>query len=205
MIMIKNLVFDFGKVLVDYDFMPILDSFFGEDKEKEKEFCALFLSKEFIDECDKEEIPFRDFIQKTQDEHRQFADALQLFYDRYADFVTGEIPGMGLLLSELKSSGFNLYGITNWCSKVYEVIERYPIFKLLDGYVISSEEHLLKPEKAIYECLCNRFSLLPEECLFTDDKIENVEGAKVAGMNAVLFKNAEDYHAHLQSLIGSGK
>ncbi len=80
-------------------------------------------------------------------------------------------------------------------------MERYGIFGLLDGTVISSEEHLLKPEPEIYRCVCERFGLKPEECLFTDDKPVNVEGAKAIGMNAVVFTDAVTYASDLRRFI----
>lgn len=59
--------------------------------------------------------------------------------------------------------------------------------------VISCEEHFIKPEPEIYLRLCDKFSLNPEECLFTDDRPTNVEGARRIGMQAVLFTSAEQY------------
>lgn len=199
--MIKNLIFDFGKVLVDYDFMPLLDQFFGEDKARGAEFCKIFLDQRFIDECDRELIPFEQIIKRKQEENPDYADALQFFFENYDNFVTGPMPGMYELLTDLKARGYRLYGLTNWCSAVYKVIAKYPVFKLLDGSVISSEEHLLKPEPEIYRCLTDRYGLKPEESVFTDDKVVNVEGAKAFGMEAILFTNAADYAEKLRALI----
>lgn len=199
--MIKNLVFDFGKVLVDYDFLPVLDSFFLDNKEMEREFCDIVITPEFTAKCDKGEQTFEEVIKEAQGVYPKFADALEFFHDRYVDFVTGEMPGMRGLLAELKAQGFRLYGLTNWCHKVYEVMPLFPVFSLLDGFVVSSDERLLKPERAIYECLCSRFSLTPSECVFTDDVMKNIEGARAAGMHAILFKGAEDYRKSLMSML----
>lgn len=197
--MIKNLIFDFGKVLVDYDFMPLLDAFFT-DKEKEQQFCKLFLDQKFIDECDLELQPFSEIIKNHQQKHPDMADALQFFLDNYDRFVIGPMPGMLEALTDFKAKGFKLYGLTNWCSAVHKVIAKYPVFKLLDGRIISSEEHLLKPDVAIYECLLQRFGLKAEECVFADDKLVNVEGARQAGMHAIQFTDAESYLRELKKL-----
>ncbi|MDE5919200.1 MAG: HAD family phosphatase [Duncaniella sp.] len=198
--MIKNLIFDFGKVLVDYDFMALLTGYFGEDTERLDQMCRLFLSPEFIDRCDREAVPFSEIIREEQKNHPELADGLQFFHDRYADFVTGEVPGMKELLYRLKANGYRLYGLTNWNSVVHEVMRRYEsIFGLLDGRVISSEEHFIKPEREIYECLCSRYGLDPSECLFADDKAANVEGALKAGMNAVVFTDAARYINDLET------
>lgn len=194
--MIRNLIFDFGKVLVDYDFDRIVDTFF-EDKEELRRFKDVILSAEFINRCDKEDIPFDDIISEAKRNYPHWAAELQLFHDNYLNFVTGEVPGMRALLTRLRGQGYKLYGLTNWCSIVYKVIKKYDILQMLDGMVISSEEHLIKPDTAIYRRLCDKFGLEPRECLFTDDKDINVEGAKAAGMEAVRFENAALYERWL--------
>lgn len=202
--MIKYLVFDFGKVLVDYDFMHIIDEFFT-DKADEEEFCKLFTTPEFIDSCDKEDIPFIEIIRNMQAKHPKFAMQAQIFYDRYVDFVTGEVAGMRDVLNEMRSRGYKLYGLTNWCSKVHEVMKKFDILTLLDDRIISSEEHLLKPDVAIYKRLCEKFNIKPEECVFTDDKAVNVVGAISAGMHGIVFQNAKQYKRELEVLLTEEK
>jgi len=198
--MIKNLIFDFGKVLVDYDFLHIINTFFT-DKEEEAEFVRLFTDDDFIDRCDKEDVPFLDTIKDMQQRYPKFKVQAQAFHDSYVDFVTGEVPGMQEVLKTLKAEGFKLYGLSNWCSVVHEVMRRYPIFTLLDGRLISSEEHLLKPAPAIYHRFCQKFLVKPEECLFTDDKSKNIVGARSIGMHAILFQNATQYMQELRLMI----
>jgi len=201
--MIKNIVFDFGGVLVDFDFIPIVNSFFAPGDEKRRdEFCRIYLSQEFMNMCDLELKPFADIIADEKSKHPEFASELDMFRNRYQEFIIGEMPGMPELLGDLKKRGFRLYGLSNWCSEVYKVMERHPIFRRLDGYVISSEEHLIKPDTAIYTRLCDKYSLLPEECLFADDKAVNVEGAQKAGMHGVVFTSAAELDRHIQNVCG---
>lgn len=191
--MIKNLIFDFGKVLVNHDLQAVLEHYFKEDKES-KEYCLSILSSpEFTEACDRGLISFDELIKEIQVRNPRFSDAFRFFRENYMNEVTGEVEGMRSVLARFKAKGFKLYGLSNWCNDVYEVMQRYEIFNLLDGQVISCEEHLIKPEKEIYLRLCKRYRLFPSECLFTDDRPENVEGAKTAGMNAVLFTTPENY------------
>ncbi|MGM9760414.1 MAG: HAD family hydrolase [Parabacteroides sp.] len=198
--MIKNLIFDFGKVLVDYDFDHIVDTFF-EDPEELKKFKEVVLSPEFIDKCDKEDIPFAEIVKEAQQRYPFWERELQLFHDHYLDFVTGEVPGMRDLLLRYRAQGYKLYGLTNWCSVVHEVIRKFDILQLLDGCVISSEEHLIKPDTAIYQRLCEKFRLDPAECVFTDDKLINIEGARAAGLSAIHFQQAAQYEQELIRLL----
>ena len=59
---------------------------------------------------------------------------------------------------------------------------KYDFFKLMDGIVVSGEEHLLKPDIRIYQTLLDRYHLRAGECLFIDDSPANIEGAKKAGL-----------------------
>lgn len=202
--MIKNLIFDFGKVLVDYDFSHVINQFFT-DKKKAEEFYNLFASLEFLDICDKEEKPFSHIMQDMREKYPQYAKEAIMYEERYLEFVLGEMEGMKKLLAELKERGHKLYGLTNWCSMVHKVMKKYEIFSLLDGWVISSEEHLIKPDIAIYNRLLEKYNLKPEECVFADDKPVNVIGAQNAGMKAIVFENAAQYKKELEKILESEK
>lgn len=197
--MIKNLIFDFGKVLVNHDLHAVLEHYFKEEKEAMERCMAILASPEFTEACDRGIIPLDELIREAQHNNPLCSEALRFFRDNYLAEVT-EIEGMREVLSKLKAKGFKLYGLSNWCSDVYEVMHKYEIFNLLDGQVISCEGHLVKPEKEIYLRLCERYGLEPAECLFTDDRIENVEGAKSVGMNAVLFTSPENYAADVERI-----
>lgn len=198
--MIKNIIFDFGKVLVDYDFSPVIASFFN-DKKAEEEFLHLFASPEFLDICDKEDTPFAEIIEDMKRKYPQYAEQADLYKEHYVEFVTNEVVGMNDLLVELKERGYKLYGLTNWCSMVHEVMKKFNIFTLLDGRVISSEEHIIKPDVEIYQCLCDKYGLKPEECVFTDDKLVNIVGAIKAEMKAIHFHNAIQFKRELEEII----
>ena len=64
---------------------------------------------------------------------------------------------------------------------------------------MSSDVHIIKPSIEIYKYLLEKYQLNPEECLFIDDRKDNVDGAKNAGMNAVIFDNNYEI---IKELIG---
>ena len=198
--MIKNLIFDFGKVLVDYDYFVILDKIFPSHEQAE-DFYHHLMDDKWNEQLDREACPFEQTISEMQQAMPQYTKEIQCFGDHYPEFVLGEMEGMRKLLTKLKKQGYNLYGLTNWSSKVHITMKQYPIFQLLDGQVISSEEHIVKPEQAIYECICQRFGLKPTECVFADDKQENIAAAKTYGMHGIWFKDAVQYEKELLSLI----
>lgn len=187
--MIKNLIFDFGKVLICYDYTSFLKTIFDDEEELSK-FEDVFCSPEFVQRCDLGEKTFSELIKESQSLYPHWSEQLQEFHDRQLDAMTVEMPGMRDLLTRLKVAGYRLYGLTNWSDVIYSVIEKFDILRMMDDRLISSEELMVKPDVAIYNRFCEKFGLVKEECLFTDDKQINIEGAKAAGMPAVLFTDA---------------
>lgn len=184
----KNYIFDFGKVLVGYDPHRVYDAYFG-DKEKAEWFINNVIPEEWMRRLDIGE-DFQLCVREQQAQYPDYAEAIGMYDTHYQEMIPGEIEGMRELLCRLKDGGCRLYGLSNWSYKVYEVIRKYPIFSLLDGMVISSEVHLLKPDVRIYQCLMEKYGLKAEECVFIDDRKENVEAARSIKMQGIVFVDA---------------
>lgn len=199
--MIRNLVFDFGNVLVYHDLHPLLGRYFDGDEMRKAQFLEIISNRDFIDTCDRGIISFDRMLKLAIRKNPEFRDAFLFFKDNYLDEILGEVAGMREVLMLLKSEGYRLYGLTNWSETIYKVMEKYGIFRLLDGWVISCEEHCIKPEKEIYLRLCERYSLNPSESIFTDDRVANVEGARAVGMKGVLFVNSEQYLSDIREML----
>jgi putative hydrolase of the HAD superfamily len=89
----------------------------------------------------------------------------------------------------VKSNGFGVYVLSNAHKSFYRYFPRYFDLEFFDGVVVSADVHIVKPDVRIYEHLLSKFNLKAEECLFIDDRANNVDGAEKAGMQAVQFKN----------------
>lgn len=193
----NTIIFDFGKVLVNYDFGPAIRKYLPT-VELQRDFATIFCSDEFINACDLGFKTVPELMQELINEHPVFAPYVNNISPNIDEFISGEVVGMRKLLEELKSNGIKLLGLTNWGASVYEIMDAYPeIFSLLDGRMISSEEHIIKPDVRIYERLIEKFGLTPEECLFVDDKAVNIEGAEKAGLNGYQFTTAEKLREYL--------
>ena len=201
--MIKHLVFDFGNVLVDYDFDLFLSSFIPET-EVRKRFAEIVCDPVLANRFDKGDNSFNTIVAELQTAYPEWHEALETFRNRQLEAITGEVAGMRALLKQLKQQGYRLYGLSNWSDTVYPVMEKFGIFDLLDGRIISSEEHLIKPDAAIYHRLYERLALRPDECLFTAAKAVNIPAAIATGMHAIHFQNAlqfaNDFESYLQTL-----
>ena len=202
--MIKNLIYDFGRVLVTYDFEHI-SSFGFASEEDLQSFVNIVSDPAFVRRCDLELITFEDLIREMQHTYPQWKEQWQLFYDRYLEFVTGEMPGMYAYMTELKARGYKLYGLSNWCSTIYRVMKEYKIFNLLDGFVVSSDYQVVKPDPAIYRILLEKYDLKAEECVFADDRADNVEAAQQVGMQAIVFTTTEAYKEALEPLLAGNE
>ena len=136
--------------------------------------------------------PFAEGCAELSAEYPEWRKEIYMFFDRWIEMMADEIPGMRELLGELKAAGYGLYGLTNWSAETFcQVRDRYEVFSLLDGMVVSGEEHIVKPDEAIFKLLLERYGLNAAECIFVDDLQRNVDGAIRAGLQGLLFRGAE--------------
>lgn len=198
--MIKNLILDFGKVLVDYDFNAFFYNYIP-DTQRCETFISMINNPTVQNAMDYEHVPVNEFIDSLVSANPDYETEIRYFDEHYPEIVTSEVLGMRDLLQCYKDAGYKLYGLSNWCSKVYKTMAQFPIFKLLDGYVVSSEEHQIKPNPEIYNILFQRFNLKPEECVFADDKPENILAGEKLGMRGIVFTTALDYAEKLEAII----
>lgn len=198
--MIRNIIFDFGKVLVDYDFEGLFKKYIP-DAERCRTITQLLHTDSILHLMDREQEPFMDVINHIITLFPDYETEIRIFAEHFPEIVIGEMPGMRQLLTSLKAQGYRLYGLTNWCSKVHVTMKQYPIFSLLDGRVISSEEKLIKPQPEIYQCLLQRYNLQAEETLFVDDRADNIEGGERVGIRGIVFLNAEQLKHDLSAIL----
>ena len=90
-------------------------------------------------------------------------------------------------IDSLKSNGYKTYILSNAPLDLPDYLERNNLNQYFDGQVISAQEKIAKPNKKIYELILNRFSLNSDECLFLDDKPENIAAAIDCGINGYVF------------------
>lgn len=185
--MIKNVIFDYGNVLVDWNpaylFLPV----FGGDEEKCRYFTNHVCNREWFTHMDRGESMDK-CVAELQAQFPQYADAVAMFRDRWFDMCHGDIPGMVEIIQDLKSRGVGVYGLTNWPAATFtEARRRFRTLAGIDNYVVSSSVKLAKPEPAIYELLIRKYNLKPQECAFIDDRIDNVNAAKALGMSGIVY------------------
>lgn len=196
----KALVFDFGGVLVDWNPHHLYDSYFGS-KEKATWFLENICTNEWNSQMDGGK-PFCQGVAELSAQYPEYAKDIEAYFNRWIEMMGTEIEGMYGLLQEYKTKGYTLLGLTNWSSETFcQVKDVYSIFKLLDGMVVSAEEHCIKPSPRIYQILLERFGLNASDCVFIDDRQPNIDGADAVGMTGILFTSAQDLREKLESVL----
>ena len=198
--MIRNIVFDFGGVLVDWNPHRVFDPYFGSP-EKASWFLDNICTREWNGTVDKGK-PFAEAVAELSAVHPEWSDAIETYMICWKKMMGGAIPGMYDLIAGLKRRGYPVYGLTNWSTETfYQIVDDYPVFSLLDGRVVSGEVHLLKPDAAIYRCLLETFGLEASESVFIDDNADNVLGARAVGLEGILFRDAPTLVVDLEKLL----
>lgn len=198
--MIKNIIFDFGGVLLDWNPRYLYKSYFNNDEEMEH-FLADICNGEWNIRQDAGR-PFAEAVKELQAKFPEYAEAIQMYDDDWENMLKCELPESIDLLKELKFMGYGIYGLTNWSAeKIGYAFANYSFFSLFDGIVVSGVEKVVKPDRKIYEILLERYSLKPGECVFIDDNQDNVDMAKVLGINAIRFDNIGNVKEHLETLL----
>ena len=107
-------------------------------------------------------------------------------------------------LRTLKARGYRLYILSNYGKRSFEINSpRYGFLPLTDGQLISYEVQRLKPEPEIYESLCERFGIRPEESVFIDDVPANVRAAEALGFSGIVFTGRESAGARLEEILAA--
>ncbi|MCI2108084.1 MAG: HAD family phosphatase [Bacteroidales bacterium] len=198
--MIKNIVFDFGGVLLDWNPRYLYRQYFKLEEEMENFFdkVGLYDWNATLDAGK----PFAEGVKELQDRFPEYAKEIQLFDDEWRRTVKGCFPESVALLKKLKSSGLRIYGLSNWSwEKAEGLIKEFDFFKLFDGMVISGIEKVNKPDPRIYQILLDRYHLKAEECVFIDDNAANIQAADALGFNAIIFDDIHNVTDKLKSLI----
>lgn len=180
---IKNIVFDFGGVLMDWDPRYMYRKVFQSEEEMEyfmKHICHSKWNAQF----DKG-LPFQEGIDERIEKFPKYKVQIQMYKDRWIEMVGGDIPENSKLIYELKPN-YRLFGLTNWAADTFKLVyEQYPFFKEFEGIVVSGEEKVIKPDPAIFKILLKRYHLNSHECLFIDDNHDNIVVAKELGFETV--------------------
>ena len=194
--MTKNIIFDFGNVLVQWHPEVVYGEYFG-DEAKAWWFLRHVVDMDFRQRIDAGE-SMEDCIREKQAQYPEYEQAVELYRSKWREMLTDEVPGMREVISELRAKDYKIFGLTNWSMETFpEARAHFGILQMIDRYVVSGAEGLVKPDPRLFQVLLDRYGLKAEECTFVDDNPDNVAAAKGMGMQGILFINAETLRKEL--------
>ena len=189
--MIRNMVFDIGNVLMDFRWKEYMRSLFGEDETLIQTINQGIWHNGCWAAMDKGEMDGAATLRSTVAFAPQYEKEIKLTLDSVAHAFHKfkySIPW----IQELKRMGLNVYYLSNYSAfSVAANPDVLDFIPYMDGGVFSFEVKAVKPEPEIYRCLCDKYGLKPEDCLFTDDVPANVNGAQACGFQGIVFEGYE--------------
>lgn len=192
-------VFDVGNVLLRWDARLIYRSLIPE-AERLDWFMQNICTGDWNLEQDRGR-SWEEGVALLVKQHPEWEREIRAFDESWHDSVPHTIADSVAVLEALKGQGEKVYAITNFSREKWaECLIRFPFLQSFDGVVVSAHERMLKPERAIYEVLFDRYGLKAGDCIFVDDSEKNVVGARAAGMQAVHFVEPIDLRAELRGL-----
>ncbi|MCM1162494.1 MAG: HAD family phosphatase [Roseburia sp.] len=197
--MITTIIFDIGNVLVDFNWKEYIASFGFSEEVQEKLAKATMLSREW-DEFDRGVLEIEDIIQKFIQNDSTMEKEIRMICENVHDML-GRRDYAIPWIQDLKKKGYGVYYLSNFSQKAEaECAHTLDFLPYMDGGILSYQEKCIKPEPEIYQILINRYHLIPEQCVFMDDKPVNCEGAKKAGMHTIVFTTKEEAEKELLKL-----
>lgn len=187
--MIKNIIFDMGGVLIDHNPEKTLYSHF--DKETADTILREVFRNELWLERDRGVVTSAEIIEKKK----------HLFPEKYFDEICTMVKNffpymppfedMYDVVKTLKENGYKIYLLSNVAPEFYDVKDTIPALNLFDGFVVSCDYKIVKPEKGLYLVLLQKFSLKADECIFIDDVQKNIDGALAVGMKGHCYSHGD--------------
>jgi 2-haloacid dehalogenase len=192
-------VFDVGNVLYGWDPESFLSRQLPEDEARLRfiEDIGLWDWHETLDGGR----GFEEAAAELSGKFPEYAHLIAAWGERFGETISDPVPGVHDIVAELDARGVPLFAITNFSADFWRPFREKEdaFFRRFRDILVSGEEKLLKPDPAIYYRALERFGLKPQEALFIDDRLINVEGAKAVGMHAHLFTDAADLRRRLEA------
>ena len=197
---IHAIVFDFGGVLINWDPHRLFNKYFDNDKQaidnflEEINFSAWNLSQD-------NGYPFTQAVTDLSAQFPQYAHLIRAYDEEWVESITGLIPETIEILRRLKSTGYQLYGLTNWSKEKFPIVrQKYEFFNIFEDIVVSGEVKLVKPDPAIFQLLLRKIHRQPEECLLVDDSLNNIQAAQKMGFSTIHFTSPPQLESELRRL-----
>jgi len=190
MIKINTIIFDLGGVLIDWNPEYVFLDAFNGNREKMSWFLSNICTMDWNENQDAG-YPLKNATEDLVRKFPEYENYIKMYYGKWEHMLGEAIAGtVNILEKFVKNDAFKVVALTNWSSETFPIAQkRFDFLNWFEGIVVSGEEKTRKPHKEIYEILINRYQITPENALFIDDNLRNIEASKELGLNAIHFKD----------------
>lgn len=200
--MIKNVIFDVGFVLVDFRWRDLMKDL-KIPKDIQEKFAKTVFGSHWWNELDRGVLEEDEVVNKLREDNSPHYEEFDLVWSNRDKIVEPFDYAVGMI-EDLKAKGLKVYLLSNYPKSLFTMhteCGRFPFIDKVDGKVVSGFVQLVKPDREIYEYLLKEYNLKAEECVFIDDREENVDAAKEIGINGIWFWNYEQMMKELEKMI----
>ncbi|RJF89183.1 HAD family phosphatase [Oleomonas cavernae] len=188
---VAAVVFDLGKVLIDWDPRYLYQKYFEDDRAAMERFLADVCSMAWHTRCDAG-VPMADNVRALAARHPGQAALIAAWDAEWPAMFRGPIEGTVRLLEALDARGMPLFAITNYPGdKWAQGLAQFPFLGRFRAVLVSGIEKLAKPDPAIFRLSIERFGITPATTLFIDDLAANVAAAAALGFQVHHFAGPE--------------
>lgn len=200
--MIKNVVFDIGNVLIGFrpdEAMKMV----GISEEKIEPLMKASVYTKWWTELDRGFLPEEEVHNYMIEEHPELADEIRLFFRECPPYLVNCYDYAEEWLKSLKERGLKVYLLSNYPVSYFELHSRscFDFMTYVDGKIVSAYVEKIKPDPEIYRILLQTYGLKAEECIFVDDRRENVAAATKLGFETVWFREFSDASKKLEAIL----
>jgi len=197
--MVKAVVFDLGKVLVEFDYGIAGRKIAARATMAGAELGRFLVHVPLIIRYETGLLTREEFFQEVRAASGFLGD-MEEFASLFADIFT-PIEPMVELQAELRRRGFATYIFSNTNELAIRFIRRtYPFFQNFDGYILSYEHRSMKPDARLYEVVEAQSGCRASEILYLDDRPENIEAGAARGWQVILQESSEKSRRTVEAL-----
>ena len=196
----KNIIFDLGAVMFEWNPKKISESFTDDLDLQSKIQTEVYYHQDWID-FDNAIISEAEATRRASERLEiSVIDAERLFKQTKESLLL--ISKTHDVLKQVKNKKLNAYCLSNISPELFQYVsEQHDLFELFDGIVTSGVENTGKPGRRIFEILLDRYQLKAEECLFIDDSAANTATAEELGITTVTFKGLDGCYKEIYTHI----
>ena len=194
----KVVVFDLGKVLVDFDYSQAARRIAARSSTAPERVQQFIDHSPLLARYESGQLTTPEFFQEVC-RATGFAGSLSEFSEYFADIFT-EMPETIALHARLRGDGIPVYLFSNSNDlAISHIRRRFPFFAQFDDYIISYERGALKPHAPIYEAVERAALCTGADIAYLDDRPENVAAGAARGWRTVLHQSASQTTQALRS------